>query len=362
MLDIFLKNKSDIAYPIKSYPQFEYIKRKYKEELSKTINYYRYRDKAVRNNHMFTRLINANMANPDLSTVQFYKYIYASAKYIAKQFNIVDNINAGRVMDSVVYGRNSKEVFLYVESDIDFDDISVNWQRYAPVKIIYSNQNDINLLLPEQTVDFEIPTLTIMTLDPVLMCMQYREWMKMRQEIDATTNINIFVYQIVLPNMLKNLIDINIYNRFSNIVNGRTNSKHTNPHPFIFVDYTERTDRVLEEFYKDYRLKGHPIEKLYDTIPTIYNESMLDALHIEHRYFTRQSEWVLWLSRAKMVADMLKFIGEDGIFRNRDVLNKLPYMIRQFRLSRTIEGQLTDFLQKDFDNNIAYIEKIIGKR
>jgi len=364
MFNFFVKPKSPFNYPIKKYYKFEYIKRKYNFEINKVKDYYRGKNRAVNNRHILNRLITILAPTYTLEDFDYYSRVDSNSRLVSKQFNIVSNINKGKVLNNELYGGNSEELLLYTESDIDLGSFKYTWMTATPIRCIYSSSSDVSFSFPYENITLPKNSFHIFEIDITMMVMMYKYWCIERVKEDNSTNPNVFIATMVLPNIIDSLIDIRIFNRYLDIAVGNSvNEEIVNVHPFPIVDYTKGIDDVLKQVVKDTGNTSIPLEQLLLSIPVIVEDNALEIVKLTHTYFTAQSKWVLYISRIKVILKLLKVFNKRGIARNKDIVNELPFILKTI-LRRS--GGLPDILPKElltgFFTDVKAIQKITGKR
>ena len=367
MFDIFLKKVMNINYPINIYSSFSYIKTKYKEQLAILRKYYSNKEYSVDNTNIISRLILTLTPDVNMNIYDYLTQVSASAIFISKQFNIVSNINKGAVLNNIFFDKSSREVFLYTEDMVDVDYVANNWRDIVTLKVIYCEENDFNFRLPYfqyHNSDSSYDKLYVMTIDIINMMLQYRYWCLDRVANNLSTEPTYFVAKILIPNMLGNMLDISIYNRVININYKIKNTRFKNYHPFAITEYSVRIDKVLTKLVHDYKNTPAPLGQFLMSIPTIYNDNMVKALYIDHRYYTVQSEWVLWLSRLGVIVDSLELLGKRGLGRNTDILSGVLFKVKQFTRSTTIDNMLNSspVISSEFDMNIDKLINFIKEK
>lgn len=368
MFKLFTTERYDYNYPIKKYSKFDYIKRRYLDELDHVLSYYHNKDYAVNNNHLLNRLITNLMTSLNTDPYEYLNRIAVNARLVSKQFNIVSNINSGEILDNVFFGKGSREILLYREDLIDLDYIEENYKNMDTVRVIYTESTDLDFYVPRNQKVYLTPVLNIMSIDIVALLMQYRYWALDRIANDASTNPNVFIAQIVLPNMVPNMLDLAIWNRYIHLALDQPISTFTIKHPFNVLDYSTGIDNILSSVVKDTKDVNQPLIQTILSVPTIYNVDMLATLYIGHKFYTQQSEWVLWLSRTNVVADLLTLLNSKGIRRNAGLLNVLPVLVKQMK--RALAGVISQKFNKtgdimliaDFEMSLDIIKKKIGRR
>jgi len=341
MFELFFLDAPTQNFPLKHYNKFDLIKRKYLEQLTIVKEYYYNIERPVNNKHLISRLINTLLPSiDDRDIIDYLRAVDSVGRLVSKQFGIVSNINNGEIQENIFFGKNSFEILLYTESEIDIETISTNWKTLAPIKVIYNEDTALNMELPDNTSVSYTPTLNIMEIDVTLLMMMYREWYLVRMSMDQSTDINIFVSQIVLTNMIDNMLDLAIFNRYTHIAAGMPIAAFTNPHPFYMLDYTERVDDVLDHVVDDNTDAPMKLEQEILSIPSIVNGTMLGALYISHRYFTLQSKWVLFLARIPYMKFLVAITGSRGVKRNLDILNRVPIMLKKLERSNVMKTRM----------------------
>lgn len=341
MFELFFLNKPTQNYPLKHYNKFDLIKRKYLEQLTIVKDYYYNKEQAVNNKHIISRLINTLLPSiDDRDIIDYLRIVDSAARLVSKQFDIVSNINVGKIQKNIFFGKNSFEILLYTESEIDIETISDNWKTLTPIRVIYNEDTALNMKIPDNTGISYIPTLNIMEIDVTLLMMMYREWYLVRMSTGQNTNINTFVSQIVLTNMLDNMLDLAIFNRYTHIAAGMPIPTFTNPHPFYMLDYTQRVDDVLDQVVNDNTDAPMWLEQQILSIPSIVSETMLGALYINHKYTTLQSKWVLILARIPYLKFLVAITGPRGVKKNLDILNHIPNMLKRLERDNIMKSRM----------------------
>ena len=363
MFSFFSNKPSGIDYPIKKYYKFEYIKRRYLFEVNKIKDYYRNRDRAVNNSHILAKLITTLAPNYNSDTFEYFKIVDINSRLISRQYNIVSNINKNKVLDNELYGNNSSEVLLYTTSDINFDTIKYTWKEESPLRCVYTTSTGINFSFPYQNVSLPKPTYSVFEIDVNLMLIMYKYWCIERVSNDASINPNVFVATYVLTNTIDSMLDMSILNRLLAISNGiKISQEIFNPHPFTILNYSAGIDDILKSVLRDVRGEKIYIEQLLLSIPTITHDNMLDVVRLTNNYYTRQSKWVLWSSRMRIIRQLLYILGKKGRNMNRDYTNRLPFTLKVIKNRQSdIEVALPDFMYEEFTNEMDKIKRLLKR-
>jgi len=363
MYNFFTNNKSTISYPIRKFSKFKYIEDKYKYELNKIKDYYSFtRERAVPNGHPISKLVDLLSPSINLELNDYYKEVAVNAKYIARQLEFTSNINKGKPFNNIFYKSNSQELLITTEEYFDLEEYEFMWRDSVSIRCIYNELTDLDFSVPFGDKELSRASLSVYEIDIVKVLMQYRYWCKERIALAASTNSNVFVAMIVLPNMIKSITNISLFNRLLKKSVGVSIKSFDINHPFNVLDYSKGVDKIYKSVNKHIKGKNMALEQVILHIPLL-DANPMDVLHITHKYYTKQSEWVLWLARTSYIARLLEFMGDTGMRANLDLINRLPTLIKQLEQGSTnFDSGLDKIHVESFEQNIKIIKKKVGNR
>lgn len=363
MFNFFLTKNHPFEYAIKKYSRFDFIKRQYLHEINKLLDYYHNRDRSVPGGNLFYKLIHGIDVNIYDNVGDYFRYVDRNSEYVAKTMKLTMNSAQGEVFENLFYRDNSYAIVNYVTSDYDLYDIEKNWIKYSPLTVTYSNITDLDFYLFDRTKRPSSTVVMVTELDVNLMMLMYYHWCKQRLAQDRSTNPGAFVYKVLYPNMMVSHIDIAIFNRLMYKFYKYTMPEFELDHPFHIINFTRYIDDILNNILKDLDKSAYHLEQLINSVPTITHKDMLEALYINRKYPTRQSEWAIWIARLKYMNFLIDILGERGVARNRDLLYHLPSKIKALENRSThFEMILPNVMLTDFKFEIEKIKQKIGRR
>lgn len=363
MLNFFLTKNYPIEHGIKVFPQFDYIKRRYKIEIDKVISYLNSRNRAIENTNIFSRTISILSHDVFTDSITFLKYVEANARYIARTLGYTNTISQGKVFRDILYRNDNYVVLDAVESNINVFELKHNWRQCSPIRVIYSNITDLDYYIFDKSKSLPYLSKAVLQVDIPLMCMMYYYWCQYRMANDGSTNSNVFVYQYLLPSIIRSNIDICIFNRLRAHFYDLPVRDFQIDLPIYVYDLTDKIDNLLFHLLNFIDKTPLFLEQLLRDIPTIMNKDGIETLYINKPYLTRRSLWSLWFSRIKYINFLLDLLGERGRYRNKLYINKLPLKIK------ALENRNTDILmilpyelQTEFLNDIEELKQKVGRR
>lgn len=361
MFKFFTKKRNDFNYAIEVNGNMDLVRRRYEYQMSLAIDHYRNRDISVKNNHILTRLIQFGLINPEIDEFEYLNNIMANVDYVAKHFNITFNSCIGKLYKSVFYGENSYEAFILIKNKGNYFNLKDSYMEYNSIRCVYNEDSDIDFYYPKGTKDFTIPKMFIYEIDIVGLLMQYKYWYMFRLQNGKSTNPNIFIGQIVLPNMMPSILDWNVFNRFMNYSKSIPEDHIKNRNPFSIIDMSTTLNLVIKDALHKVTNKHITLDNLMKNIPLVFEDHSKELLLYELVYTNVQSEWLLILGRVKIILDFLNILETLGLESNKDAVSELRVMFRYLK-SRHIklENINIPIIKEDIDYTLNEIKKIIG--
>lgn len=358
MLNLFIKNDKTTSYSIRHNNKFKYCKERIKDNIDTVIEYYSMKERTVPNNHLLVKLIKNMNIDLNLSDIEYFKNINAIALRVSSNLGIVSDIGPGVVYSNLFYGKDTKEILVYKDTDIDIFDIRNNWKTYSSIKSTYHTLDNLDLTLPCYTEYDNGEDIFTYEIDVVGLLLQYKQWYKERLQFDRDINPARFVAQIVSPNIVKSVLDISLFNRFTNIYNGISTSELDDNHPFLLIDVNDKVDDIFKDIVEEVKDRNISYIELLKNIPAVSEDDMYEVLRLDVKFYTAQSKWVTLVSRVSFIKEIIEISGNNGLKRNKDLLNSIPSWLKELKRNNLTNNVLTNSIR----NNISYLENLLGKR
>ena len=157
-------------------------------------------------------------------------------------------------------------------------------------------------------------------------------------------------------------LDLVIFNRICNLLNGAPMGESTRVHPFTLADYTWQTNKAQEEMLRDMKSRSQDYQSVLTMIPAITKETMRDVLVIPDNAPTRQVMWAEVLSRVDAVDAIVKMGGEVSYNRNASTLHAFAREFRFYRQDKAIMAAIPRDLYEDSWYKMQQIAVMAGKQ
>ena len=366
MLQFFTRKDTSINFirygHIRNYTN-EYLQRKILTEMNDVKQWYMNREIHVMNTHLLTKLVFMLMQDYTLDDFTYLRLVEDSYIPVCNQLGIVTNsTNYKTVHSNIFYNSNSTEILVASNFGVNTYNIQ-EWDTIPVIRVIYTTNTDLDYNIPYGSKDLPVNTLNMYEIDVPLMMLQYKHWCMSRANSDKSLSTSMYIAMVVLPNILDSIVDFTIYNRFIALYkNGMCAPFNIKQHIAV-TDVSPQMDKILMNLLRTSVNVSKPLDEILNNIPTIVSNNMVSVLTLTKKYYTRQSEWVLWLARINIIVDLIDMLGVTGRTRNYDILNNLPAVIRKLHNRKTeIEKHLPEDITATFYANIEKINSILGER
>lgn len=321
---------------------FELVRRTYQRELATIVEYFNTRVYAVQSNHLLCRMLTTGFSAADYSLSRFLEVTYARSPYVAKYFNITDDISYGKIFDGVFYGPGCPEIILYNEDYFDPFNNLTKWKSLKPVTVLEHPISDFSLLLPDGKDKNTAKGLCVLTINVPMLMYMYRLFLQEQSYKDKESVLGAthFVHMFVLPGILSSHIEIVLLNRMKNLFYAAPMSQSLKQHPFPVINYADKADRACDEILEHLYDTGKQYYQYLKNMPTIVSEDMQEALLMPDIARTRQVWWSLLLSRLSTIKFLIDLGASKGVASNGTLLNKLRMDIKQIKRENILSNVL----------------------
>lgn len=361
MLEIF-NTPDPFSYAQEHFPEFDYIKRIYLRELANVENYYHNRVYSVKSNHFLSNILYHMDVPMSYSAEQYANVATTRAPYVANALKITSEINYGRYVQGVFYGRGCTEILIHDTEYFSPSQVEKDWKSVCAVNVLLHPKSDLKLLLPNGRDTSDETGLVVVSINVALLAFQYRCFCQ-DQALKPTAGqsqlgIPQFIHMFVLPNMLYSHLDMVIINRMMNLFYKVPMGKPYLKHPFPVADLSKRLDHFLLNTMQHLQNQEMSYEQMLKNIPAFDFPSMDEALAIPDLAPTRQVKWALLLSRLSIMDFMMDLGGVKNQRFNQYHLNRLNRYLIRFDM----DNSLISLLPSDvYFNTRSLIDSLIER-
>jgi len=344
--------KNDTRLKTITYPRLDNLRHIYKSYLESVMNYYRLTNEYTkRPNELISLLTDLNI---DLSLTPFelYNELNETSLYQANTLGFVTttNENSNPLNNTII--KDMDEYIIAVDDRFDFN---TPLKTMKPLTCVYTTIDNIFITHPSKysltinSIDF-----TVYKLNVPMLGLSYYYWAKEQLLLKSDIDIARFIFEVVLINVIPDISDLSLLNRFLRYKNESYSTKFINDTPITIRDFKRDFDKMFKWVIKNNKNKSITYNQYFNNIPLFYNNT-LDILNLDIGYYNRRNEWVLWLSRINYIIDSLTTIDKD---RNLDIINEINIQL-SYSKRRNVFKLLNKDLEYYLKSKINTLEKII---
>jgi len=338
MLDLFRKDKRYFrSLRITPPPSSIYMLEKYALDVSQTLEYYNARESWVNNKHMISRMMHSMSLDVDTDLVSYVMSVDRQIGWVTRHFQIASTTSLGKFV--------GKDFYLHQELYDDYFSLD-DWEKLTPIKPMMSDYTGLHLDHPLH-MDYKY---SINYIDIKALAIQYYHWIRRQSAEDRIGDIEVFVAQYPLSNMIP------LYANLSLISLSFKDDKkvYKNTHSIFVYDRTKSLKDIFKKFRK--RAKNTPIHfsDYLASIPLLDYSDGLEYVKINTPIFNSYNFLPYFFLYGWYLRSIQRVVGKSIFANNHNELSDLNTLLRYFRSTRsstldfgelnTMKNDIYDFL------------------
>lgn len=340
-------------------PDWNYLRSGLQANLETVTSYYRIFAGKVDGSHFLIKLIYGVGVTRSLPLDRFYANAVARTQGVAMANKMTCSVNNGNIFDGVFYGTGTSEVIIGHDEAFDYEDAAVNWQNLQPIKVLKHPKSDLALNIPDGSVTSSEKGTAVIAINIPMLALQYRQWkyiedLRAERAADSPKGITHFIYNYPLTNMMSSHLDVCIFNRVYNLLNGIPFGESRKKHPFFMTDFSKRLNDVQMRQLDILRGSLKKFNTLMRTIPLVSVPTMAELAILPEVAMTRQVIWALTLSRLSMLSFLFKVTKLRPREINSSEVNHVLWNLALYKTEKALQRILPDdaFTDAKYDLNV----------
>jgi hypothetical protein len=316
----------------------DYVRRAYAVELNRVSNYFEERVFAVPSSHLLCQIITHADKGTNLEGPAEINALFARAPYVARNFGLATEGSFPQPLRNVFL--QEREFAIYVEPTIKELYSVKSYKDFNPVRVLWTNSIDYTLAPPNGKNHPLAEHYAIYSIDIISLVMMYRRWRLHRKAYSESYDLEVlelgpehFICQAVLPQMVKDILDLSVINHAIALNKSETVKKESSVKLAMSTyDNSARIENCIRYYLEHYRDNQLTYETYLWNIPTVVNTNGFDAFKMPSVMKTIQVNWLLLLSRLRLMKFIIELGGETGMHLNYGLITRLS--LACFRLKR----------------------------
>ena len=329
MLSLFKHQPNSVRRNV-VFPRFAYIATRLHDNVKRAVDYYAFRRSVVPAQHPLVRFIDSITIPHSIEERLYFDTVVEAAYSTGRALGFGSSIYAPKAFNAgAFYGTLVNEYVYLVPTDYRKPDVP--YAEIDAVTVRNHPRSDFSLLPLRPEFANNESGYAVISIDPGLLLLQYREWRKeqllLPEEERLTTSH--FVSMYVLPNMLYSHIDVVWLNRVINASKGvasaptRSISGLALPSPDTF------SNDVIAKLIEVITQREYHFESLLLGIPTPFSGCFLDTAMLPLQPNTRGTKGFELLTTLPWIEFMFALDGLNDSQQNRKTENELRLALRR---------------------------------
>ena len=356
LFDYYPDTTTNVVFP----GNWGFIKQGYLKNIEQIKNYYRLYPTVLNSAHFLIRLIESLAVPMEVNLQSYYNSIDAKVTKLAMSFGITSPSNKGTVFEGIFYGKGSVELLVLDDAYFDLKEANQNWEYVSAVVPLLHPKSDLELLLPTGQQYSKETGLAVFSINIALLAVQYRAFLN-AQDQDCPNPATTFIASYVLPNMLTQHAEIALFNRLYNLaigLNDGSNEVH-HKHSFVVPNYTAYLDLSLLTTLSNIAVGIKRFETILKTIPAFNTINIYQALIIPDIAPTNQVDWLLTITRLKMIHFLILVTGNECYNKNAMCLTQVLRSFHSNNVTSVLMAMLPTSIIKEISGYHSTIKQII---
>jgi hypothetical protein len=308
------------------------------------------------NQHLLVQLLRTLDYSVDTPLTKVLENLDARWFNVARSFQITSAVNYGKPHRGVFYSSSENKVTEYIVAltlwEIDPFDPAHTWANVSPFKVLRHPANDFRWLLPTGIGQEHLKDYAVVAIDIRLLAMQYnlfkKEQIRLHQD-QAVISVGAFLTNMALPKIYPSHIDEVMWNQCAAQAGLMSHRFPKQWLPISIPDIANHVKPMVKTAVARVEdSRRHYVQSL-TILPTLFANNALEALELPAIQRTRQSNWIMVLSRWRHIQTLIDLQGRKGQSVNSTYLSELKYVLRIFLNEKAHRNFQNDALEEQFE-------------
>lgn len=353
LFENYPKGSTGVVFP----PQWNYIKSGINRNIEKVKTFYQLYPIAVPSQHFLVRLIESIEIPMDLTLDRYYSNVDAIALNVSMAMRMTSARAKGKCFNGIFYGEGSTEVLLAVDDYFDYQYVNDNWESVSAITTLMHPKSDMDLILPFGKSYSNEHGLSVIMINIPMLMVQYRAF-RNKQPMSlsgAPKSIYQFIGGYVIPNMLESQTEIALFNRIYKAANDNNdgNNETAFKHSFNLPYFNPQLDLAIKHILGNIKVGLKIFPTILKTLPSFKNNNLYQSLLMPDVIATTQVDWLLMITRMKVIDFLIKTTGYEARLKNQAILNQIQ---RSYHINN-VSSMINQMLPQSIGDEMAIYQK-----
>jgi len=349
----------------RAFNKYQYVQRGLSANIKAVTGYSAKNSIRIKSSHPLIKLIHSINIPITQEGNRYYSNVDDISFEIANGVGFTSEISAGKTFADTLFAEVAGEVYLSMTGErpkLNHVGRLENWKRVESMKVLYTDDNNLNLDIPQGLTTSTVGGWRVISIDIPLFALQYREWMyeQLEKPVDIRENLSQFLYKYPLTNMLESQLQHSLFNRLRNNDNGVSNTDSTLRTVVPIINFSDKLNDSHEDFLQWVYRDRSSWDEILDTIMLTENVTLRDGLPKLNVVNTRQVYWLVILVYLPFIEWLVNTHLLNDRSTNKQYINSLRKKIRRIRSDRSTSVAPTPELAVEIKQRLENVLILLG--
>lgn len=290
------------------------------------------------NKSILNRILSSINVQFNGNLIEFMSQVHRKGIELSGTIGVTTDVNVGRLHDSIFYPGCKEVIIASRNTNWMWFDLWDKWREIAAVTVVDHPVTDMTYFELGVMNEAKLSSSDIVTIN-VDIAVLYTQWYLYKASKSEPT-IEMFLSEIVYPNMFKSHIDICLFNRLLmryGIIEECT--VRTNL-PFAQISLDQELDRLLDIVVNNFEGRRLFANQFLTSIPAIFEDNYLESIDDPELTPMIQSLWAIYNSKAKRAALVLEMGKRQEWATMTDLVAKLKRTMIEIETEKVFKSRL----------------------
>lgn len=256
------------------------------------------------NKSILNRILSSINVQFNGNLIEFMSQVHNKAMELSGTIGITSDVSRGRLHDGVFYPGCKEVIVLSRNTDYMWFDLWERWREVPAVQVVDHPVTDMTYFELGVMNEAKLSSTDVVTIS-VDVAILYTQWYLYKaSKVDST--IEMFISEIVYPNMFKSHIDLCLFNRLLMRYGIIEECKVKSNLPFSQIPLDQEMDRILDQVENNFNGRRLFPNQYLTSVPAIFGDNYLESISDPELTPMIQCLWANYTSKSKRAALVLE--------------------------------------------------------
>lgn len=290
------------------------------------------------NKSILARILSSINVQFNGNLIEFMSQVHQKGLELSGTIGVTTDVNVGRLHDSMFYPGCKEVIIASRNTRWMWFDLWERWRDIPSVTVIDHPVTDMTYFELGVMNEARLSSSDIVTIN-VDIATLYTQWYLYKASKSEPT-IEMFLSEIIYPNMFKSHIDICLFNRLLMRFGIIEECSVKSNLPFSQIPLNQEMDRILNHVENNFSGRRLFANQFLTSVPAIFEDNYLESIDDPELTPMVQSLWAIYNSKAKRAALVLEMGRRQEWATMTDLIAKLKRTMIEVETEKVFKSRL----------------------